>query len=177
MMKKLALFLFILALGLAACQPAPAVVEEPSNDGEVVVEEPSDDGEVATPSPDSPVGDSDMPDQSEENPYAPLPGDANLVSGNVYIDRADLLTLESYPLQFTLSVSGNLPDPCHHLRVSVSAPDSENRIDVQVYSLANPETMCIQVLEPFDVNIPLGSFPTGEYELYLNGEKVAEFQS
>lgn len=165
-MKKIALFLFVLALGLAACQPAPAVVEEPSNGGE-----------VATPNPDSPVGDADMPELPAENPYAPQPADANLITGNVYIDRADLLTLESYPLQFVLSVSGNLPDPCHHLRYTVSVAESGNRVDVQVYSVADPEMMCIQVLEPFDVNIPLGSFPSGEYELYLNGEKVAEFQS
>lgn len=118
-----------------------------------------------------------MNEPSVENPYAPRPGDGNLVSGNVYIDRADLLTLESYPLQFLLSVSGSLPDPCHHLRATVDVSESQNRIDVQVYSLADPETMCIQVLEPFDINLPLGSFPAGEYELYLNGEKVAEFQS
>jgi len=169
-MKTLSILLLVLALSLTACQPAPAATP--------AIEKPSDGDEIAaTPDPDSPVGDADMPEQPVENPYAPQPSDANLVSDNVYIDQADLLILESYPLQFTLSVSGNLPDPCHHLRVTVSAPDSENRIDVQLYSLANPETMCIQVLEPFDVNIPLGSFPTGEYHLYLNGEKVAEFQS
>lgn len=165
-MRTLPILLLILALSLAACQAAPLATQRPSNGDE-----------IATLTPDSPVGDADMPEKPADNPYAPQPGDSNLVSGNVYIDRADLLTLESYPLQFTLSVSGNLPDPCHRLRVTVSAPDSENRIDVQVYSLTNPETMCVQVLEPFDVNIPLGSFPAGEYELYLNGEKVAEFQS
>jgi hypothetical protein len=161
-MKTLSILLLVLALSLAACQAA---------------QRPSNGDEIATPAPDSPVGDADMPERPAENPYAPQPGDEKLMSGNVYIDRADLLILESYPLQFTLSVSGNLPDPCHWLRVTVSAPDTENRIDVQVYSLTNPETMCIQVLEPFDVNIPLGSFPAGEYELYLNGEKVVEFQS
>jgi hypothetical protein len=165
-MRKITLSLFILSLVLAACQAAPAVVEElPVSP------------EFATPNPDSPVGDSDMNEPSVENPYAPRPGDGNLVTGNVYIDRADLLTLESYPLQFLLSVSGSLPDPCHHLRATVDVSESQNRIDVQVYSLADPETMCIQVLEPFDINLPLGSFPAGEYELYLNGEKVAEFQS
>ena len=39
------------------------------------------------------------------------------------------------------------------------------------------QEICMQVIEPFDVNIPLGSFPAGKYTLWVNGEIVAEFQS
>jgi hypothetical protein len=76
-----------------------------------------------------------------------------------------------------LSVSGDLPDPCHGLRFKVDPPDDNGRIQIQLYSLSNPDTMCIQVIQPFEINISLGSFPAGEYELYLNGEKIADFQA
>jgi len=87
------------------------------------------------------------------------------------------LTLESFPLQFTLHIVGNLPTPCNALRVAISPPDAGNKILMDVYSVINPNRVCTQVLQPFDVNIPLGSFPQGNYSLWINGELVAEFQA
>ncbi|PKN93118.1 MAG: hypothetical protein CVU44_11875 [Chloroflexi bacterium HGW-Chloroflexi-6] len=163
-MKILSILLLTFTIALSACQPAPANLPEPENP----------DSTVTSPSlpPDTSVG-----SWREESPYAVQPGDEKLQGGNIYINSSELLTLESYPPQFVLSVSGDLPDPCHQLRVKVTEADSENRIYVSVYTLVNPDAICIQVLKPFDINIPLGSFPTGEYQLYLNGEKVADFQS
>jgi hypothetical protein len=43
-----------------------------------------------------------------------------------------------------------------------------------VYSVSAPDTVCIQMLEPFSVNFPMGSFPSGHYTLWVNGEQVAE---
>jgi hypothetical protein len=37
--------------------------------------------------------------------------------------------------------------------------------------------MCVQVLQPFDTNISLGSFTPGLYKVYLNGEMIGEFDS
>lgn len=111
------------------------------------------------------------------NSYAPHPADGRLMRSQTFLDSANLLTLESYPLQFSLSLKGNLPTPCHHLRVAVSPPDAENKIVVNVYSVADPNAVCIQMLEPFDVSIPLGSFPSGHYTLIVNGEQIAEFDA
>jgi len=168
-MKILSILLLTFTIVLSACQPAPTNLPEPENP----------DSTVTSPSlpPDTSVGSDSTPEQPEESPYAVQPGDEKLQAGNIYINSSELLTLESYPPQFVLSVSGDLPDPCHQLRIKVTEADSENRIYVSVYTLVNPDAICIQVLKPFDINIPLGSFPTGEYQLYLNGEKVADFQS
>ena len=168
-MKPFALLLLTLILGLAACQPAPISAPVP--------ESPTSSEETTIPAPDSATGSDEMPTAPVENRYAPQPGDQKLISGNVYINEKELLTLESIPLQFLLSISGDLPDPCHQLRVSISPPDSENKIYVEAYTLTDPETMCMQVLKPFDASIPLGSFPAGEYQLFLNGEKIADFQA
>ena len=133
--------------------------------------------EPATPQP---TGEIIPPPTSRgvsENPYAPQPGDAGLNVGNVYLDSTELLILESFPIQINLFLSGNLPTPCNHLRVSVQEPDTENRIYVDIYSVSDPNAMCIQVLEPFDTTISLGSFPTGHYAVYVNGELIGEFDS
>lgn len=128
------------------------------------------------PSPDSPVS-SDSPSRPSQSDYLPSPTDGSLVRGEVHLDSVDLLTLESFPLQFTLVLNGNLPTPCHELRIAVSPPDAENKILVDVYSVTNPDEICTQMLEPFEVNFQLGSLPSGTYSLWVNGKMTAEFQS
>jgi hypothetical protein len=72
-----------------------------------------------------------------------------------------------------LHVTGWKGNPCQQIRVVVSEPGDENRIDVEIYNLIEPETVCIQVLESLDINIPLGSFETGEYSVWVNGTQVS----
>jgi len=139
--------LFLLPFLLAACTPA---------------------GPAPTPTPELPP---------LIQPYAPRPGDSSLSRGNLYLDSAELLVLESYPVQINLVLQGNLPTPCHELRVSVTAPDNENRILVEAYSLSDPQAICMQVLQPFEASIPLGSFPAGHYSVWVNGEKIGEFDA
>jgi hypothetical protein len=45
---------------------------------------------------------------------------------------------------------------------------------VNVYSLVDPAEICIQVLEKFESNIPLGSYSSGNYTVLVNGEPVGE---
>jgi len=73
-----------------------------------------------------------------------------------------------------LNVAGALPTPCHELRVEISDPDEQNRIYIEVYSVSEPDKICVQVLEPFDESIPLEGFPSGEYSVWVNGEEVGE---
>jgi hypothetical protein len=94
----------------------------------------------------------------------------------VFIDSQDILVMESFPPQYKLSLSGSLPTPCHQLRVKVSEPDAQNRIVVEAYSLVDPEEVCIQVLEPFEANVPLGSFASGEYTVLLNNQEIGQLK-
>lgn len=115
------------------------------------------------------------PVPTKPSSYIPSPADSNLTREQIFLDSSDLLTMESFPLQFLLKLKGNLPTPCHQLRISVNPPDSQNTINIDIYSVVDPNTICAQVLEPFDVNYPLGSFPTGHYILLVNGIQIAEF--
>jgi hypothetical protein len=121
-----------------------------------------------------------IPQGSKTSPiptFTPIPTDANLVRGDAFLDSTKLLTMESSPLQFMLVLKGSLPTPCHQLRVDVSLPDSENKIVVDVYSVVEADAICAQVVEPFEENVPLGSFPTGHYALWVNEELVTEFDA
>ncbi len=132
-----------------------------------------------TPAPDSPVS-SDMTPGGEmpEAPYLPQPGDTELERGNAFIDSAEILVLESFPPQFLLNLGGSLPTPCHQLRVSASPPDSENVIAVTVYTVVDPNTICIQVLQDFIQGVNLGGFPAGTYTVQINGgEQSLSFEA
>lgn len=153
-MKKIITLLFTLAILLAACGTNP---NEPVN------------SDPSYPNPSYP--------NEPQVDYAPKPDDALLTRGEAYIDSKDLLTLESYPLQFMLNLKGNLPTPCSQLRIFVNPPDAENKILVDVYSVSDPNAICVQVLSPFEVNVPLGSFAPGYYILLINGEQAAEFDA
>jgi hypothetical protein len=150
-MKRLTFAMLVLVLILSAC--APGLSEPVSSDNPMNSETPLPPTEPASQLPDS------------------------WVRGQVYLDRTDLLILESHPLQFMLVLQGNLPTPCHELRVDVSLPDEQNKVMVEVYSVVDPSVICIQVLAPFETNHALGSFPAGHYTLWINGNQVAEFDA
>ena len=108
--------------------------------------------------------------------FLPAPGDAAMERGTAFVDSADLRVLESFPPRIMLGLQGSLPTPCHQLRVQVSPPDRENQIRVQVYAVSAPGAICIQILAPFDVNVPLGSFPKGKYTVWVNDQPVGTFE-
>jgi hypothetical protein len=74
-----------------------------------------------------------------------------------------------------LNVTGNLPTPCHDIEWDVQPPDADGRIDVELYSLTKAGGECIQVLEPFDEQIPVGNFTEGSFSVWLNGDLIGEF--
>ncbi|HLF74717.1 MAG TPA: hypothetical protein VI524_10245 [Anaerolineales bacterium] len=161
---KISTVLFATAMLIAACAPASIPAPEPG-----------------TLPPDAPVtsppGTDPTAMDSPEMPFAPKPDDANLSRGTVFIHESGLLIRESFPPQIALALSGELPTPCHELRVVVQKPDGENKIDVEAYSVVDPEQVCIQVLQSFAENIELGTFPGGHYTVWVNGEMVGEFDS
>jgi hypothetical protein len=160
--------LFTIALLICACTQLPMPSQSPGL-------------EPNTLPPDAPVTsppqNGSSPMETPEMPFAPNPDDINLSRGNVFITESELLIRESFPPQISLSLSGDLPTPCHELRVKVEEPDSENKINVEVYSVVDPDRVCIQVLEPFEANIDVGTFPGGHYTVWVNGDMVGEFDT
>lgn len=156
-MKLRILLLFLMFA--AACAPLPGNTAGP-------------DTAVTSPPEDA------MPtNEPHANPFSPKPGDKNLTRGNVFINEASLVIRESYPPQVSLSIGGDLPTPCHQLRVEITSPDQENKIMVEAYSVVNPDMACTQVIKPFQEYIDIGTFPSGHYSVWVNGERAGEFDS
>jgi hypothetical protein len=110
----------------------------------------------------------DTPDDGDQTTTTrpPVPGG---LRGAAYVDSVEILLLESWPVQVRALVKGSLPTPCHTLAWDRSGPDAEGRITLDVYSTADPGAVCIQVLEPFEQSIDVGSFTTGSFALVVNG--------
>ena len=132
-------------------------------------EQPPDPILMETPLPDQPVG------SSPSSTPAPTLGGA-MRQGPIYVDEVELVMMESFPVQVRLILRGSLPNPCSSLAWEVEEPDPQGRIAVQAYSLQEADLACIQVLEPMEESIPLGAFTQGSFSVWLNGERVSEFE-
>lgn len=88
---------------------------------------------------------------------------------------AEVLLLESFPVQVRLEITGELPNPCGRLGWAVAPGDDQGRIEVALYADEPTDMACIQVTAPYAESIPLGAFERGSYAVFVNGEQVAEF--
>jgi len=141
-------------------------------------------GPAATPVPplvthNDPPAVKPAPDSHVENPYAPQPGDVVMMRGELTIDSASLILTMSMPPQVTLKFAYLEPTPCYKLRVAVSQPDAQNRINISAYAVAEKDKPCALMALATDLqaSLSLGSFPKGHYSVWLNGVKVDEFDS
>lgn len=117
----------------------------------------------------------ELPTPLPAESWQPAPGDENLQRAEVEIERSEIISLESFPPQFQLQLTGWKGNPCNLLRVVAGEPDEQNRIYVDVYTLFDPAALCIQRLDSFTVQAPLGSPPAGEYSVWVNGALVGSF--
>ena len=92
----------------------------------------------------------------------------------VEIDSAILLVMESYPMRVSLALRGELPSPCHELVWEVVGPNDKNIVEVTTYAESDGGSFCIQMLEPFEHNIPIGDFTELDFRVRLNGEEMGD---
>lgn len=150
MNKSTACFL-ILLLALAACSPQ------------------------ATPAPDQPVSSGDPNSTPAATDWQPQPGDDRLVRSEVQITGTEIFTLESFPPQFMVALQGSKPTPCHQIRAVIGEIDeTHSTIAIEVYAVVDAEAICAQVIEDFEINLPLGSLPSGQYTLTVNGAEIGQ---
>lgn len=109
--------------------------------------------------------------------YQPLPSDSTLERVDIYPDFANLYISQSTPVKVSLELNGNLPNGCHQLRVNVQPPNDQNQILIEVYSVVDSGAICAQVIQEFEVSVPLGSFPAGHYTVIVNGTEIGQFDA
>ena len=87
-----------------------------------------------------------------------------------YIRNVEVSILESDPPQVSVEIEGDHPTPCHETLTEVTEDGSDHT--VMVWSgVPEPGSACAQVIEPFDVVVPIGNgFEPGDYTVTVNGE-------
>lgn len=74
-------------------------------------------------------------------------------------DSVELVVAESWPVQAFLKITATLPTPCH--TVTVVSQDDGRAIWVTARLVEPPaDTVCAQVLTPYETSTPLGSYST-----------------
>ena len=111
------------------------------------------------------VGTFDAAKMGHEEAFVPM------IRGNVFIEGTQITAPEVPGGQVNLTIQGYLPTPCHIFQVEVSPPDAENEIQIDAFSLVPAEQVCIDVIQDFTTDVPLGMLSAGIYTIWLNGEK------
>jgi hypothetical protein len=111
-----------------------------------------------------------------DNPYAPQANDTQLLQAGLQISTLSLLAPVDDP-QIYLLLTGALPSPCNSLRVRIQPPDAQQRVMVDVYSVVNPDLACTAVLKQFEAQVPLGVYPPGLFSVWINGQRIGDFNS
>ncbi len=111
-----------------------------------------------------------------DNPYAPQPGDSNLMTGDVRIDSSSVSLVKS---QVMVNFAYFQPTPCYHLRVDVTGPTPQNQIDLKAYAVAEKNKVCtlMALRTPLPASLDLGSVSSGHYTVFLNGKQIGELDS
>jgi hypothetical protein len=105
-------------------------------------------------------------------PRPPIDGN---VDGDVWVTGADVRIMESFPVQIMLDVTGEKPTPCHEIFWTVD--DDGEVIEIEMISQVAAEQVCAEVIEPFNIAVPLGSWAEESREIELNGEIVGSFET
>jgi len=114
-----------------------------------------------------------------DNPYAPQPGDSDLMAGDITVDSSSVFLSQTQPPQLMVNFAYFQPTPCYQLRVEISGPDVENHIALKAYAVAEKDKPCtlMALATPLQASLDLGSFPKGHYVVFLNDNQIGEFDS
>ncbi len=111
-------------------------------------------------------------DRPEPKPTGRI-GEGQTPGGEAMIDDIEVLIRESFPVQVSVSVRGNLSDACTKIGEITTTRDG-NTFNISISTTRPANAMCAQVLTPFEQSISLDvkGLKKGTYTVNVNG--VAE---
>jgi hypothetical protein len=165
-MKRQLMVLVLAAVAVAACGSPDVIGDggDPAPTTSINPDQPGDSGDEPIVEP-GPVG-------SIPEPRPPIEGS---VDGEVWVSGADVRIMESFPVQIVLDVTGEKPTPCHEIFWTVE--DDGEVISIEMISQVASDQVCTEVIEPFTIAVPLGSWAEESREIQLNGEVVGSFET
>lgn len=110
----------------------------------------------------------DLPDGTQI--ADPVPTDENIA----IVEELDVLVMESFPVQVSAVVKGNLPDGCTLIE-EIESTREENRFEVLVRTSRESQQICTQALVPFEevVSLEVLDLPAGEYLVVSRGASAS----
>ncbi len=152
----------VMTVMLTACSAAaagdlmvPTGQEGAKGDGVTVVPEEGQAGEEMATDPNQTSNPNEAPANPEEGP--------------VYLDSYKVLSGDTSS-DLVIHLVGNLPTSCSQLVLKATVDPTSNSINVLAYSTEPKDTMCAQVLTPFDHEFKVPNLKNGNYDLIINGE-------
>ncbi|NPE29755.1 hypothetical protein HNV12_17700 [Methanococcoides sp. SA1] len=94
------------------------------------------------------------------------------VVGDAVVDDIQIMVMESFPLQISVTVTGNLPDGCTFIdEKNIEIVNNGNVFDIALKTKRPKDLACTDALVPFEVNIPLDVYglEKGVYTVNVNG--------
>ncbi|MCD4821122.1 MAG: protease inhibitor I42 family protein [Methanococcoides sp.] len=94
------------------------------------------------------------------------------VVGTAVVDDVQIMVMESFPLQISVTVIGNLPDGCTTIdEENIEVVNTGNVFDIALKTKRPKDLVCTDALVPFEVNIPLDVYglEKGVYTVNVNG--------
>jgi inhibitor of cysteine peptidase len=153
MLQKTHLYLifFVLAstLILSACQPQNNVITPLAP-----YPQPQEPAADAYPPPQNPTN-PDEPVTSTDPTRPPRGSDLTGYEEQVYVDSIQINLMESFPLQVSATVDGNLPDGCTKIIGSKAEKVEDFLFQLHIYTERPKDVMCTQALVPFRETIVL----------------------
>jgi heat shock protein HslJ len=117
-------------------------------------------------------GDMGMDDVEPIPPVVAPITDTEMIRGEAFVDGFDINIMESFPVQVSLTVRGNLADGCTTLGdISGSVNADSKVIQINIGTVRPADLICTQALVPFEQVIPLdvAGLNAGIYTITVNG--------
>ena len=95
---------------------------------------------------------------------------AEITTGEAPVGSIDIKLLESFPVQASVTIHGNLPDGCTQISHVVQTTDGYN-IVLDVFTERPIRALCTQAVVPFEQTLPLDidGLAAGTYSVNVNG--------
>lgn len=90
------------------------------------------------------------------------------------VDTLQVLLMESFPVQVSAEVSGNLPDACTTIE-RIKVERTGDTFTLELITQRPPETMCAQVLTRFEekVSLDVEGLEAGTYFVKAGNQQVS----
>lgn len=100
----------------------------------------------------------------------PEPPTGGTIMGTANVESVEAQIMESFPVQVSIVVQGNLPDGCTELGEWTVNRD-DDVFEVTLPTERPADALCTEALEPFEVTIPLdvAGLDAGTYTVDVNG--------